>query len=120
FFRKPACEKPVADVGPMRHLHVVAPVRDGFLSGDDVLEEFASLFDRHALDCDCDLARMLVRNVLFPDSGAHVLCLVVFLKSVTKLWHVNHFNGTYKLDREAPTPGAPCCTRLFVIAYSPR
>lgn len=31
-----------------------------------------------------------------------------------------YFNGTYIEDREAPIPGVPCLTGLFVIANSPR
>ncbi len=31
-----------------------------------------------------------------------------------------HFSGTYIEDLDAPIPGVPCLTGLFVIANSPR
>jgi hypothetical protein len=31
-----------------------------------------------------------------------------------------YFRGTYIEDRDAPIPGVPCLTGLFVIANSPR
>jgi hypothetical protein len=32
----------------------------------------------------------------------------------------NYFSGTYIDERDAPIPGVPCRTGLFVIANSPR
>jgi hypothetical protein len=31
-----------------------------------------------------------------------------------------YFSGTYIEDRDAPMPGVPCLTGLFVIANSPK
>ena len=42
------------------------------------------------------------------------------LRKRVKIKKAAYFSGTYIDDRDAPIPGVPCLTGLFVIANSPR
>src|ERR1041385_7193771 len=104
----------------MGHFIIVASVWYSYLFRDYIFKKFSGFIYRHSLYCNCNLSRMLVGNGFLSQRSLYMSGSIKVLKSVLKFWHLYHFSGTYKLDLDAPTTGAPCCTLLLVIAYSPK
>jgi hypothetical protein len=63
-------------------------------------------------------------NAIYPlNKGAIVFCERNRPRYLTRKIgkrKEGYFSGTYIEDRDAPIPGVPCLTGLFVIANSPR